>query len=76
MRVTRPLGWYTTTPEGVTLVGAGMNVFLAALKLVAGMVAGGEQHRPTAAMTAALLSAINDDPVRAAPVAPSQGGVA
>ena len=40
VRVTRPLGWYTTTPEGVTLVGAGMNVFLAALKLVAGMVAG------------------------------------
>lgn len=44
VRVTRPLGvamsWYTTTPEGVTLVGAAMNVFLAALKLGAGMVAG------------------------------------
>ena len=43
-RATRPLGvamsWCTTTAEGVTLVGAAMNVFLAALKLGAGMVAG------------------------------------
>lgn len=42
--VTRPLGlamsWCTTTAEGVTLVGAAMNVFLAALKFGAGMVAG------------------------------------
>ena len=32
--------WCTTTAEGVTLVGAAMNVFLAAVKLGAGMVAG------------------------------------
>ena len=34
------MSWCTTTAEGVTLVGAAMNVFLAALKLGAGMVAG------------------------------------
>merc|ERR1740124_1880616 len=41
---TRPLGmtmrWCTSTAEGVTLVGAVMNVLLAALKLGAGMLAG------------------------------------
>ena len=34
------MSWCTTTAEGVTLVGAAMNVILAALKLGAGLLAG------------------------------------